>query len=129
MADAPQPLGGLSDLMREAVHLSPIAAGVVLSLAFGERLTIRGKMASAVAGLIAAFYISPALCDVAALFWPGGDLPTSIVAVIGLACGAFGMIILSGLAQAAARYAKDPLKLVRIQVGNVIITGGAGDGS
>jgi hypothetical protein len=64
---------------------------------------------------------------VAALFWPGGALPTSIVSVIGLACGAFGMVILAGLAQALARYASDPLSLVRVQIGGVIITGGAKD--
>lgn len=127
MADTPQPGTGLSELLRHFTPYAPIVAGAVMSMAFGERLTIRGKVLSAVVGLGAAFWIAPALCDVAALFWPGDALPTSIVAVIGLACGAFGMVILAGLAQALARYAKDPLSLVRVQIGGVIITAGAKD--
>lgn len=124
MADSPQPGGGLGEFVRHMAPYAPIVAGAMLSMAFGERLTIRGKLLSAVVGLVAAFYVTPALCDVAALFWPAEVLPTSIVAVIGLACGAFGMVVLAGLAQALAKYSRDPLKLVRIQIGNTIITGG-----
>ena len=125
MADAPQTGGGLTEALKHLAPYAPIVAGAMLSMAFGEKLTIRGKMLSAVVGLAAAFWIAPALCDVAALFWPGDKLPTSIVAVIGLACGAFGMVILAGLAQALAKYASDPLSLVRVQIGGVIIAGGA----
>lgn len=125
MADTPTPGGPIAEAVRHFAPYAPVFGGAVLSMAFGERLTIRGKLVSAAAGLAAALWIAPFLCDLAGLFWPGDILPTSVVAVIGFACGAFGMILLSGLAQALARYSKDPLSLVRIQVGGVIITGGA----
>ena len=125
MADTPTPGGPIAEAVRHFAPYAPVFGGAVLSMAFGERLTIRGKLVSAGAGLAAALWIAPFLCDLAGLFWPGDELPRSVVAVIGFACGAFGMIVLSGLAQAAKKYSMDPLKLVRIQVGGVIITGGA----
>lgn len=128
MADTPQPHGGVGELLRHLAPYAPVFGGAVLSMAFGERLTIRGKLLSAGVGLAAAMWVAPFLVDIARLLWRWGELPTSAVAVIGFACGAFGMILLSGLAQALAKYSRDPLKLVRIQIGNVIITGGAGAG-
>lgn len=125
MADTPTPGGPIAEAVRHFAPYAPVFGGAVLSMAFGERLTIRGKLVSAGAGLAAALWIAPFLCDLAALFWPGDELPRSVVAVIGFACGAFGMIVLSGLAQFAKKYSADPLKLVRIQVGGVIITGGS----
>ena len=67
-------------------------------MVFGERLTIRGKLVSAGAGLAAELWIVPFPFDIAVLFWPGDELPRSVLAVIGFACGAVGMILLSGLA-------------------------------
>jgi hypothetical protein len=78
-------------------------------------------------GLCAAQFIAPFLVDIVALFWPGDSVPVSVVSVIGFACGAFGMIILSGLAQAFAKYSKDPLSLVRVNVGPVSIGGKTDD--
>lgn len=127
MADTPTPHSGVADLLRVIAPYAPVFGGAVLSMAFGERLTIRGKLLSASVGLAAALWVAPFLVDLLGLFWPGGSLPTSVVAVIGFACGAFGMILLSGLAQALARYSRDPLSLVRVQIGGVIITGGARD--
>lgn len=125
MAETPTPGGPIAEAVRHFAPYAPVFGGAVLSMAFGERLTIRGKLVSAGAGLAAALWIAPFLCDIAALFWPGDELPRSAVTIIGFACGAFGMIVLSGLAQAAKKYSSDPLKLVRIQVGGTIITGGA----
>lgn len=124
MADTPPPSGGLVDFVRTIAPYVPIVSGALLSMAFGERLTIRGKLLSAVGGLAAALVIAPASVDLLELLWPAIQLPTSIVSVIGFACGAFGMVLLSGLAQALARYSRDPLSLVRVQIGGVIITGG-----
>uniref|UniRef100_UPI0039C6A45E hypothetical protein n=1 Tax=Nostoc sp. PCC 9305 TaxID=296636 RepID=UPI0039C6A45E len=61
--------------------------------------------------------------------WPGeGPLPVQMVGFVGFVSGTFGMVLLSGLVQAVARYSRDPLSLVRIQVGGVIITGGNREG-
>lgn len=72
-------------------------------MAFGERLTIPGKLVSAGAGLAAALWIAPFPSDTAVLFWPGDEQPRSVLAVIGFACGAVGMILLSGLAWGGPR--------------------------
>lgn len=128
MADTPTPGGGFAEAIRHLAPYAPVFAGAVLSMAFGERLTIRGKLLSAGVGLATALWVAPFACDLIDLFWPGDGLPTSVVAVVGFAAGAFGMIMLSGLAQALARYSRDPLSLVRVQIGGVIITGGARDG-
>jgi hypothetical protein len=125
MVDTPTPGNGFSEAIRHAAPYTPIIAGAVLSMAFGEKLTIRGKILSAIVGLCAAQFIAPFLVDIVGLFWPGDGVPVSVVSVIGFACGAFGMIILSGLAQAAAKYSKDPLSLVRVNLGPVSIGGKA----
>lgn len=128
MPETPSPAGPASDLVRAIAPFAPVFAGAVLSMAFGERLTIRGKLLSAAGGVAAAWYIAPVICEVIDLFWPGDGLPTSVTALVGFACAAFGMIVLSGLAQALARYSRDPLSLVRVKFGPVEI-GGKGEPS
>lgn len=104
---------------------APGAAGVVISLMFGERLTLRGKVASGVGGLAAVKWVAPALCAGINPFLPGAHVPLEIANLVGFITGCFGMIILTGLATALAAYAKDPLKLVKVQLGPVSIgTGG-----
>lgn len=126
MAETPSPAGPLSDLVRAVAPYTPVFGGAVLSMAFGERLTIRGKLLSAGAGVAAALFIAPFICDVINLFWPGDALPTSVTALVGFTCGAFGMIVLAGLAQALAKYSRDPLALVRVRLGPVEIGGQGG---
>ncbi|WP_433934399.1 hypothetical protein [Brevundimonas diminuta] len=126
MADTPTPTGALADFVRLVAPYVPGVAGAVLSMAFGEKLTVRGKLLSVAAGVASVLWIAPAMVAVAAHFWPGeGELPVQLVGFVGFVSGTFGMVLLSGLAQALARYSRDPLSLVRIQVGGVIITGGA----
>jgi hypothetical protein len=127
-ADNPPP-GLLVEIMRAIGPYVPGIAGAVLSMAFGEKLTIRGKLLSVVAGVASVLWIAPALVAVAAHLWPGGgDLPVQMVGFVGFVSGTFGMVLLSGLAQALARYSRDPLSLVRIKVGGVTITGGIQEG-
>ncbi|WP_298699172.1 hypothetical protein [uncultured Brevundimonas sp.] len=127
MADTPTPTGGLAEAVRHLAPYAPVMGGAMLSMAFGERLTIRGKVLSAGAGLLMALFVAPFVVDIITAVWPWGDAPASLAPVIGFGCGAFGMTILSGLMQALAKYSKDPLSLVRVQIGGVIITGGARD--
>lgn len=121
MADPAPPPGALIDLLKVLTPYAPGFAGAVFSMAFGEKLTIRGKLLSALAGLASAWWLAPFICDVVDLFWPGAGLPISIPPLVGFTCGVFGMILLAGLAQAIARYSKDPLSLVRIQIGGASI--------
>lgn len=119
MAETPTPNGALSELLRHLAPYTPVVAGGVLSMAFGERLTIRGKILSAVVGVAAALFVAPFIIDCIHLFWPGGVAPTSLATLVGFGCGAFGMVLLSGLAQALAKYSRDPLALVRVKLGPV----------
>lgn len=131
MAETPAPNGAISELLRHLAPYTPVVAGSVLSMAFGERLTIRGKILSAVVGVVAALCVAPFLIDCIHLVWPGGRAPTSVATVVGFACGAFGMVVLAGLAQALAKYSRDPLSLVRMKLGPVEFGGptttGAGE--
>lgn len=127
MADHPP--GGPAafvDLLKALVPYAPGFAGAVFSMAFGEKLTIRGKLLSAAVGVASAWWLAPFICDLIDwLWWPGAGVPTTLANLVGFVCGLFGMILLAGLAQAVARYSKDPLSLVRIQIGGAIITGRA----
>lgn len=122
MADTTPPSpGALTDALKLVAPYAPGFAGALFSMAFGEKLTIRGKLLSALAGLASAWWVAPFICDLLDLWWPGEGVPTSLANLIGFSCGVFGMILLAGLAQAIARYSKDPLSLVRIQVGGATI--------
>jgi len=102
----------------------PGVAGAVLSLAFGEKLTVRGKSMSVLGGLFSALWIAPAIVAGVGAVWPWGKLPGEFVSAFAFLTGLFGMIVLAGLAQAAAKYAGDPLKLIKFEVGGLRIGGG-----
>jgi len=122
MAEPPVPgAGALADTLKHLLPYAPGFAGALFSMAFAERLSIRGKLLSAAAGLASAFWLAPFICDVVDLWWPGEGVPVSLANVVGFTCGVFGMILLAGLAEALAKYSKDPLKLVRIKIGPVEI--------
>lgn len=105
---------------------APGVAGAVLSLAFGEKLTVRGKALSVVGGLACALWLAPAIVAGLGAVWPWGKLPGEFVSAFAFLTGLFGMIVLAGLAQAAAKYAGDPLKLIKFEVGGLRIGGGEG---
>lgn len=125
MADTPTPSGALADLVRLIGPYVPGVAGALLGMAFGERLTIRGRLLAIAAGVASVLWVAPAVVVAVEHFlFDGRALPVQLVGFIGFAAGTFGLVLLSGLVQALARYASDPLSLVRIQVGGVTITGG-----
>lgn len=118
----------LAAVLKQLAPFMPGVAGAVLSLAFGEKLTLRGKALSVVVGLASAIFIAPAMVAVTGLFWPGGTLPQAIGSSLNFLSGLFGMIAFAGFAQAVARYAKDPLRLVRFRVGGLEVGGGVSGG-
>ncbi len=104
----------------------PGIAGAMLSMAFGERLTLRGKALSVGVGMAAAIFIAPAAHVLAGMFWPGelGELPQQIKNFISFLTGLLGMVFLSGFVEAVAKYSRHPLGLVRFQAGGLTIGGG-----
>ena len=129
MAESPPVgAGALADALKHLIPYAPGFAGALFSMAFGEKLTIRGKLLSASAGLASAYWLAPFICDVIDLWWPGDGVPISLANLVGFTCGVFGMIFLAGLAQALAKYSKDPLSLVRIKFGPVEIGSGGSAG-
>jgi hypothetical protein len=102
----------------------PGVAGAVLSLAFGEKLTVRGKALSVLGGFFCALWLAPALVAGVGALWPWGKLPGEFVNAFAFLTGLLGMIALAGLAQAVAKYAGDPLKLIKFEVGGLRIGGG-----
>lgn len=124
MADNPgEPL--LAALLTKLGPYAPGAAGAVLSMGFGANLTLRAKAVSLAIGLSAAKWLSPVM--VALLAWWAPRLAESAVGLMGFACGFLGMALFSGLAQAIAKYAGDPLRLIKFEAGGLRIGGGGED--
>ncbi|MET3665890.1 hypothetical protein [Caulobacter sp. 1776] len=113
-------------VLSKLAPMTPGVAGAVLSLAFGEKLTIKGKAFSVVGGFLSALWIAPALVAGVASVWPWGKLPGEFGSAFSFLTGLFGMIALAGLAQAVAKYAGDPLKLIKFEVGGLRIGGEEG---
>jgi len=129
MAETPPPSGALADLLRLVGPYIPGIAGAVLGMAFGDKLTMRGKVVSLSAGMAAVLWVAPMLVVVAEHLWPlSGDLPFQAVACICFLTGTFGMVVLSGLAQAAAKYSRDPFGLVKFKAGGLTIGGASPEG-
>lgn len=103
--------------------MAPGVAGAVLSLAFGEKLTVRGKAVSVLIGLAAALWIAPFMIVVLGALWPWGKFPSEASNAITFLTGLLGMIALAGLAQAVGKYAGDPLKLIKFEAGGLRIGG------
>lgn len=125
MADNPGEPHLLAALSKIAPYM-PGAAGALLSMAFGEKLTLHAKVMSLAVGISAVLWLAPALAD-GFLWFTGQKAPASIIALLGFSCGFFGMALFGGLAQALAKYAKDPLKLVKFEVGGLKVGGGGED--
>lgn len=129
MADTPPPSGALADFLRLVGPYVPGIAGAVLSMAFGDKLTFRGRLLSLLAGLAAVLWIAPLLVVLAEHLWPlDGALPLQAVACISFLTGTFGMVVLSGFAQALAKYSRDPFGLVKFKAGGLTIGGASPEG-
>lgn len=113
-------------ILTKLAPMTPGVAGAVLSLAFGEKLSVRGKTMSVAGGLACALWLAPAIVAGVGAVWPWGKLPGEFASAFAFLTGLFGMIVLAGLAQAAAKYAGDPLKLIKFEVGGLRIGGGEG---
>lgn len=125
MADTPPPSGALVDFVRAVAPYVPGAAGALLGMAFASNLTFQGRLLALAAGVASVLWVAPALAFAVEHFVFGGDpLPAKLVGFVGFSAGIFGMALLSGLVQALARYARDPLGLVKIEFRGVTITGG-----
>ena len=91
---------------------APGFAGAVLSLAFVEALSRRGRILAVLVGCLSAMFLAPALCEIADLFWPEA-LPSAIRAAILFLTGLCAMGCLPQLLRWLQRLAGDPLSLLK----------------
>lgn len=110
----------LAALLAKAATFAPGFAGAVLSLAFVEKLTMRGRMVTVLVGIAAAAFLAPALADGVDLFWPG-DMPRSVRSAIQFVVGLCAMGCIPPLLGYLKKVASDPFSLVKARIG------GAGD--
>lgn len=94
----------------------PGFAGAVLSLAFVDKLTMRGRVLAVIVGMSAAMWIAPALADIADVFWPG-DMPRTVRAAVLFLTGLCAMGCLPELLKAFKRVAGDPFGLIKVRFG------------
>ncbi|MCY1649060.1 hypothetical protein OVA11_18970 [Caulobacter sp. SL161] len=100
---------------------APGAAGAVLSMAYGDRLTLRAKALSLASGAAAVAWLAPLPIFLLNAKWPG--VGTAAGPFVGFACGFLGMALFGGLTQAVTKYAGDPFKLIKFEAGGLRIGG------
>lgn len=115
MADNPGEPNLLAALAKLA-PLTPGIAGAVLSMAFGERLTVRGKALSVCIGLACALWLAPAVIALLGAIWPWGKIPVEVGQAVTFLTGLFGMIVLAGLVPWLTKVAGDPLALLKVRI-------------
>lgn len=101
--------------LAKAASFAPGFAGAVLSLAFIETLTSRGRFLAVVVGLAAAMFLAPGFCAILDLFWPGNGIPAEIRSAVLFLTGLCAMGCLPKLLGALQRYAGDPLGLLKFR--------------
>lgn len=94
----------------------PGFAGAVLSLAFVEALTARGRVVAVVVGLCAAMWVAPGLADAVDLAWPG-VMPATVRSAIQFLVGLCAMGCLPPLLAWLKKVAGDPLSLLKVRFG------------
>lgn len=102
---------GVAALAAKGLALLPGFAGAVLSLAFVDKLTLRGRILTVAVGMGAAAFIAPALVDIAALHWP--DMPKSVWSAMQFMVGLLAMGVLPVVLDTARKVAGDPLSLIK----------------
>lgn len=116
MADSPLTEPALASALAKVAAFAPGFAGAVLSLAFVETLTIRGRIVAVLVGLLSAMFLAPAICSLLDLFWPG-DLPGTVSKAILFLTGLCAMGCLPKLLRWLEKLAGDPLSLLKVKVG------------
>lgn len=116
MAENPVGEPQLAALIAKAVAFAPGFAGAVLSLAFVEALTVRGRVVAVATGLTAAAFIAPGLVALVDLVWPG-DMPKEAAAAISCLTGVSAIGVLPPLLGWLKRVAGDPLSLLKVRLG------------
>lgn len=116
MADHFQGEPQVAAVMAKFATFAPGFAGAVLSLAFVDRLSARGRFLTVVVGLACAAFVAPALADVAGLFWPG-EMPRSVKGAIEFLTALCAMGCIPPLLDWLRRVAGDPLSLLKVRIG------------
>lgn len=128
MADTP----GEPHLLAVLSKLAPYApglAGAFAGMVYGERLKPQGKLLNLMIGAGSALLGGPVIYDIGHAIAPA-FFPPSSIALLGFVAGFFGMALFGGLYQAVAKYAGDPLKIIKFEAGGLKVGGGdmAGEG-
>lgn len=103
---------GVTAAVGKLVAFAPGFAGAVVSLAFVEKLTARGRVLTVMVGLATAAFVGPALSAGADLIWPG-VLPEAVSSCIMFLTGLCAMGCIPPLLGWAKRKAGDPLSLMK----------------
>ena len=118
MAENPMGEPQLAAFVAKAVAFAPGFAGAVLSLAFVENLTVRGRVVAVLVGLAAALFLAPAIAAGLGLIWPGA-LPAEVDRAVLFLTAISAMGVLPPLLGWLRRLAGDPLSLLKVRVGPV----------
>lgn len=110
----PQLLAALNKLLPYA----PGVAGAVAGMAYGEKLKPQGKAITLGVGMLSAWLCGPVIFDIGRAVAPA-FFPLSAAPLLGFMAGFFGMALFGGLYQAVAKYAGDPLRIIKFEAGGL----------
>lgn len=116
MAEHPMGDAQVAALVGKAVAFAPGFAGAVLSLAFVEQLTIRGRIVAVLVGLASAMFLAPGLVDAVDLIWPG-QIPATVARMVQFLVSISAMGVLPPLLGWLKKVAGDPLSLLKVRFG------------
>lgn len=103
--------------LAKLASFGPGFAGAVVSLAWVEDLTVRGRVIAVVVGLTSAIFLGPLFCEIVDLFWPGEGLPPGARTGVLFMTGLCAMGCLPKLLDWLKRLAGDPLSLLKVRGG------------
>jgi hypothetical protein len=106
----------LRAVLSSVAAYAPGFAGSVLSLAFIEKLTRRGRVVAVCVGIAAAVYLAPAITDIVDMMTPG-KLPDSVKSATQFLTGLCAMGALPPFLGWLKRVAGDPLTLLKGRAG------------
>ena len=106
--------------LKAALPYLPGLAGAALSMAFGERIGVKGKALSLAVGIATALFVAPGLAALISLMWPTEAVPQEVTSLIGFSCGLFGMTICAGLIEWVPKW----MARLKVKLGPLEIEGG-----
>lgn len=93
MADNPMGEPQVAALIGKWAAYAPGIGGAILSMTWGEKLTVREKLIGVAVGLAMAFWVAPGFLVFLGHWWPQEVASPQVISMAGAVFGLFGMTL------------------------------------